>query len=75
MSNILIVDRIEEEFAVCEDETLAFRRILLSQLPPNVREGDCLRPAGDGYIIDGEETARRRALNKQLFDRLKKVKP
>ena len=75
MSNILIVDRIEGEFAVCEDESLVFHNILLSRLPVGVREGDCLRQTGDGYVIDKEEAARRRALNKRLFDQLKKPKP
>ena len=72
MSNILIVDRIEAGFAVCEDAHLALRRIALAALPKGVREGDCLRPDGDGYIIDRDETARRRARNKALFERLKK---
>ena len=74
MSNILIVDRIEGDLAICEDETRALRPIPLSQLPKGVREGDCLRPEGDGYAIDKEEAARRRAFNKDLFDRLKKTK-
>ena len=71
MPYTLIVDRIEAGFAVCECEGGAFTRIPLSTLPPGVREGDCLRPDGDGYIIDKEETARRRAALKLLFDRLK----
>ena len=69
---MLIVDRIESGFAVCEGEGGVFTRIPISELPLGVREGDCLRPDGDGYIIDKEETARRRAALKSLFDRLKK---
>ena len=72
MSDMLVVDRIEGAFAICEDESLAFRRIALSELPKGLREGDCLRPAGDGYTIDSDETNRRRTLNKQLFERLKR---
>jgi len=72
MKNILTVDRIEEGFAVCEAEDLSFRRIALSELPKGVREGDCLRSEGDGYVIDKDEAARRRAHNKALFDMLKK---
>jgi len=73
MSIILIVDRIEKGVAVCEGEGGTFKHILLSALPPGLREGDCLRPDGEGYIIDKEETARRRAALKSLFDRLKKT--
>ena len=72
MPYTLIVDRIEAGFAVCEGEGGTFTRISLSELPRGVREGDCLRPDGNGYIIDKEETARRRAALKSLFDRLKK---
>jgi len=73
MSSILIVDRIEEGVAVCEGEGGSFTHIPLSALPRGIREGDCLRPEGDGYVIDKEETARRRAALKSLFDRLKKT--
>ena len=71
-SNILIVDRIEAGFAVCECEGGTFTLIALSDLPRNIREGDCLRQGVDGYIIDSEQTAKRRAHNKSLFDQLKK---
>ena len=71
MAYTLIVDRIEEDIAVCEGPAKAYTQIPLSALPRSVREGDCLRPEGDGYIIDKEETARRRAALKSLFDRLK----
>ena len=72
MSNILIVDRIEAGFAVCEDENRTTTPIALSALPKGVREGDCLRPVDGGYVIDADEAARRRALNKALFEQLKK---
>ena len=71
MAFTLIVDRIEAGIAICEGEGGTFTSIPLSALPRGVREGDCLRPDGDGYIIDKEETARRRAALKSLFDRLK----
>ena len=73
MSNILIVDRIEAGIAVCEGDGYTLD-IPLGKLPKGVREGDCLRPEGDSYAIDPNEAARRRALNKALFDRLKKPK-
>ena len=72
MADIFIVDRIEEGVAVCEGPARAYTQIPLARLPRGVREGDCLRREGDGYIIDAEQTARRRAHNKALFDRLKR---
>jgi len=74
MDNILIVDRIEAGIAVCEGEDRMTMRIPLSELPKNIREGDCLRPLPGGYVIDHDETARRRARNKELFDKLKRPK-
>ncbi|MCL2578441.1 MAG: DUF3006 domain-containing protein [Oscillospiraceae bacterium] len=72
MSNILIVDRFEGGFALCEDEECKMQSIPRAMLPKNLRPGDCLRPDGEGYLVDADETARRRALNKSLFDQLKK---
>jgi len=72
MSHKLIIDRIEADLAVCESKGGTFTQIPLSALPRGVREGDCLRLDGENYVIDTEETARRRAALKSLFDRLKK---
>ena len=73
MSNILIVDRFEGGFALCEDESCKIQSIPRALLPKDLREGDCLRPLGEeDYAIDREETRRRRAFNKTLFDQLKK---
>jgi len=73
MDNILIVDRIEEGTAVCEVADGSYLHIPLAKLPRGVREGACLRPEGDGYVIDEEEVKRRKARNKSLFDQLKKL--
>jgi len=72
MQNILIVDRVEGGFAICEDERRKTHTIQLSGLPGGLREGDCLRESGSGYIIDREETQRRREQNKALFEKLLK---
>jgi len=71
MAYTLIVDRIEAGFAVCEDKGGTSAHVALSELPRDVREGDCLRKDDGCYIIDVEETARRKAAIKALFDRLK----
>ncbi|MBR3835862.1 MAG: DUF3006 domain-containing protein [Clostridia bacterium] len=65
------VDRIEEAFAVCEDENGAFENIGLAALPENVREGDILLKTDDGYTILADETEERRQrlakLQKSIF--------
>jgi len=68
METLLIVDRIENGIAACEGDHRVMREIPLVQLPPGIKEGDCLRPCEDGgYIIDQEETLRRRAHNRALL--------
>ncbi len=68
---MLIVDRIIEDFAVCEDAiTGKFLDISLSELPDNVKEGDCIILIGDRYVIDEEVTARRREENFDLYNQL-----
>ena len=65
---MLVIDRIEGDFAVCEGEDRSREDIPLSALPAGVREGDCLRKApGGGYVLDADETARRRARNSALM--------
>ncbi|CZT57965.1 DUF3006 domain-containing protein [Solibaculum mannosilyticum] len=58
--DLLIVDRIEENTAVCEDEQGNMQSILLTRLPAGVKEGDCLVRKEDGYLIDRQLTRRRR---------------
>ena len=69
---MLIIDRFEGEYAVCEENAEGkFRRIPKVLLPTGVREGDCLIPAPDGeYRIDAAETLRRRAEIKRRLDNL-----
>lgn len=69
---MLIIDRFEGEYAVCEDaDTQKQLRLPKVFLPRGVREGDCLCPCGQGeYQVDAQETLRRRALIKQRLDDL-----
>lgn len=65
----LIIDRFDEEFAVCEDEQGYCRLLFRSQLPEGAGEGSVLRECEDGtYLLDKEETARRRARIVKLQD-------
>ena len=76
MDKWLIIDRIEGDFAVCEDQRGQRRELPLNALPQDIREGDFLRHietgTPTGYEIDREETQKRREANKALFDKLKK---
>lgn len=67
----LIVDRFEEEFAVCEDEQGYCRLLFRTQLPDGAGEGSVLCECEDGtYTLDAEETERRRARIAALQDEL-----
>jgi hypothetical protein len=68
---VLIIDRFECDFAVCEDDNSGTVHISGSELPQGAAEGDCL--AADpqkGYTLDKGETARRRARIKNKMNRL-----
>lgn len=70
MNELLVIERFEEEFAVCEDDRGTRHRLPRAWLPAGLREGDCLRETAAGYALDLGETQRRRAKNRALFSRL-----
>ena len=63
-----IVDRIEGDYAVCENsETFDMENIPLSDLPEGIEEGNCIRHVNDEYIRDLEiEEQRRNDLNEKV---------
>ena len=73
---MLIIDRIEGEYAVCElsDEQENTTNILveLDRRPQNVKEGDVIVIKDDHYEICEEETQKRRekiiGLSNSLFE-------
>jgi len=69
---MIVVDRIEGEYAVCEIDG-AFSDVHLSQIENGVREGDLLIFNGDNntYSIDKKATEQRIASIKSRFDRIK----
>ncbi len=67
---MLIIDRFEGEFAVCEDDSREMHNIPRSALPAEVREGDVLRQGTDGWQIDAAETAARREKQAERLRRL-----
>ena len=68
MDDIMIIDRFEDGFAVCEccGEIICVPRSLI---PEGAKEGDVLTESENGYIVDSDETERKRAeINKLLND-------
>lgn len=52
---VLVIDRFEESFAVCENrETLEIENIEIENLPQNVKEGDIIKFSNNVYEIDTE---------------------
>lgn len=52
---VLVIDRFEENFAVCENrETLEIENIEIENLPQNVKEGDIIKFSNNVYEIDTE---------------------
>ena len=70
---MIIVDRIINGIAVCEVDGLTTVDIPLSSISGNVREGAVIQKA-DGesrYIVDDDDTQRRKAAISERFNRLK----
>jgi hypothetical protein len=66
---MVIIDRFEEDFAVCEDgdSRIEIRRSLL---PAEAREGDVLVREGGAWLIDTGATVQRRA---DIAEKLRKL--
>lgn len=66
-----IIDRIEENIAVCECEDRKMVNLVLEKLPKACKEGDCIVEDDNGNIyVDINETKRREERAKKLLDRL-----
>ena len=62
---VLIVDRIEADFAVCEIEEGSFTDIPLKALPNGVKEGDVIK-----ISVEAEETEKRKSNINNLMNNL-----
>lgn len=65
-----IIDRFEEEIAVCEDDTGTTIDIKRSNLPTNVDVGHVIIFEKNHYRIDKKETEQRRKEIDDLMDEL-----
>ena len=59
INSILVIDRIEDDYAVCEDRgTKEIIDIDLSSLPEDIAEGDVIKFINGRYQVDKEEQMR-----------------
>lgn len=66
----LIIDRFEGAFVLCEDAHGTMHRLSRDLLPHQAAPGDVLAPEGQGWRIDAQETAARRARIRRKLDSL-----
>lgn len=66
-----IIDRIEDEIAVCENESGAHEEFAATSMPDGAKEGDCLTFCEDSgeFAVDIDETQRRRRHIMELLRR------
>ena len=57
---MIIIDRFEEGFAICEDEDAGFVSILRELLPEDAEEGDVISISEGRYVIDSLSTQKRK---------------
>lgn len=60
---MIVVDRIEGKYAVCEvlgEGEIHYLDVSLSELPPEVKEGDVIVKTPSGYSIDTDATSARK---------------
>lgn len=67
MSKSYIVDRIEDIFAVCEEEDGTMKNILLENIKGDIRDGVILLETCEGHFIVDEEKTRERKKEVQDF--------
>lgn len=64
-----IIDRLEEDLAVCENEQKEMITIPRGTLPRELKEGDVVNELDGVFSLDEEETNnRRRKMRKKLLD-------
>jgi len=69
-TGLLIVDRFEGGFAVCEQEDGSMVDVDMKLLPKGTREGDVLRVENGVYTIDADATLERTKRIRQLMGEL-----
>lgn len=65
---VLVIDRFEGDFAVCEDDSCKMHNIARSTIPKEAKEGDVIVVEGDNITIDEAETKKRKAEIEELTE-------
>ena len=69
--SIWVVDRFEENFAICENrETKEIRKLNINQLPENLKEGNVLKLQNNKYELDLEE---QQNIEKRIAEKMKNI--
>lgn len=66
------VDRIEGDFAVCENGSGGFENISLSAFDFAPKDGDTVKKQGDKYVLLKKETEQKMLSAMERFERLRK---
>lgn len=66
---MIIVDRIENGYAVCEIDN-EYVNISLEQISGNLREGSVLEKCGEQYVVSDSDTDKRKI---ELFEKQKRL--
>lgn len=67
---MLIIDRFEGDYAVCECETGEFLNIRRNLIAEDAREGDIIVWIEASYLVDSEKTAARKQSIRKKANRL-----
>lgn len=62
----LIIDRFEDEYAICEDKDKKILNINKSKIPKQAKEGDIIIYREGEYILDKEKTLNRKKYIEEL---------
>ena len=69
---MLIIDRFEGDFAVCEDDSRNMQSIPREKLPDNACDGDVHERENGSFRVDAAQTKIRRERIKALYWKLKR---
>ena len=71
MESILVIDRFESDYAVCENRTTGeMLNINRKELPEGIKEGTILKYKNDKYTIEKEEQKR---IENRIADKMQKL--
>ena len=68
---IYTVDRIEEKYAICENQaSKEVVKVEIEKLPKGIKEGSVIRKVKEDYLLDKEKEKNRENSIKQKMDKL-----